>query len=532
LNTSHIQVIDAFHERNGDPPPPFRARSGGRARADRLGSRPAARAVRARYDAAVTTDENFMHWANADGLSANAANSPEVRRILRNRARYESANNSWCRGIVLTLANASISTGPRLQVQTANDDANNRIEAAFGQWAQLIHLPEKLRTMRQSRAVDGEAFAMLATNPKIDHEITLDIKLIEADQVADPYPLAGLDTFRPASSHVDGIDFDSFGNPTTYYLLEEHPGDLAYRFAARALRVAARFVLHWFRQDRPGQARGIPDITPALPLFAQLRRYTLATIAAAETAADLAAVLETTEPPGLEDEAGDSETWDSIPIRPRLMARLPDGYKMSQFKPEQPASTYETTVRQIVNEIIRCLEMPLAVGLGNSSGYNYASGRLDFQVFGRAVAIERTDIESAILRRIFEAWLDEAATLPGYLPPGLPARNVPHAWYWPAERHVDPMKEAQAQAARLINLTTTYADEFAAEGQDWKTQFAQRAREQKEMIRLGLVSPTPPEQQPPPDDPEPDLDEDELDNDEADEEPAPEPAEELADDED
>ena len=38
--------------------------------------------------------------------------------------------------------------------------------------------------------------------------------------------------------------------------------------------------------DRPGQARGIPDITPALPLFAQLRRFTLAVLAAAETAAD------------------------------------------------------------------------------------------------------------------------------------------------------------------------------------------------------------------------------------------------------
>ena len=45
------------------------------------------RIVRARYDAASTNDENRRHWANADSLSANAANSPEVRRVLRNRAR-------------------------------------------------------------------------------------------------------------------------------------------------------------------------------------------------------------------------------------------------------------------------------------------------------------------------------------------------------------------------------------------------------------------------------------------------------------
>ena len=49
------------------------------------------RFLRGRYDAAVTNDDNRRHWANADGLSANAANTPEVRRILRNRARYEQS---------------------------------------------------------------------------------------------------------------------------------------------------------------------------------------------------------------------------------------------------------------------------------------------------------------------------------------------------------------------------------------------------------------------------------------------------------
>jgi hypothetical protein len=80
--------------------------------------------LRARYDAAATTDDNRRHWANADGLSANAANSAEVRRILRNRARYEVANNSYARGIVLTLANDVIGTGPRLQLLTSDAEAN------------------------------------------------------------------------------------------------------------------------------------------------------------------------------------------------------------------------------------------------------------------------------------------------------------------------------------------------------------------------------------------------------------------------
>lgn len=102
------------------------------------------RVLRARYDAARTTSDNRRHWANADGLSANAANSPEVRRILRNRARYEVANNSYARGIVLTLANDVIGTGSRLQMLTANADANRRIEREFMRWATEVRLAEKL----------------------------------------------------------------------------------------------------------------------------------------------------------------------------------------------------------------------------------------------------------------------------------------------------------------------------------------------------------------------------------------------------
>ena len=61
------------------------------------------RRVRAKYDAAQTTSDNTRHWANADALSPDASLSPAVCRILRNRARYEAANNSYCKGMVPAL---------------------------------------------------------------------------------------------------------------------------------------------------------------------------------------------------------------------------------------------------------------------------------------------------------------------------------------------------------------------------------------------------------------------------------------------
>lgn len=439
------------------------------------------RGLRLRYDAAVTTEDNRRHWANADGLSANAANSPEVRRVLRNRSRYEVANNSYARGIVLTLAHDVIGTGPRLQLLTSDGEANRRIEQAFMQWARAIDLPQKLRTMRVSRATDGESFAVLTSNPSLTTDIQLDLRLVEADQVATP------DLNQLTGDSVDGIVFDAYGNPVEYHILQEHPGEGTAGILRGYDRIPASSVVHWFRCDRPGQARGIPDIMPALPLFAQLRRFTLAVLSAAETAADFAGILYTDAPANGEADA--AEPFEPIELEKRALLTMPGGWKMSQMEAQQPSTTYAEFKHELLNEISRCLNMPYNIAAANSSGYNYASGRLDHQTYFKAIRVEQSHLESVVLDRILAAWFDEAALIPGLLPVGLgPFAQWSHQWFWDGHEHVDPAKEASAQATRLASHTTTLADEYARRGLDWETQLRQRAKELALMNELGLTA--------------------------------------------
>ena len=440
----------------------------------------ATRLLRARYDAASTSQDNRRHWANADGLSVNAANSPEVRRVLRNRSRYEIANNSYARGIVLTLANDTIGTGPRLQLLTENPEANRRIEREFIAWAKAINLAEKLRTMRVARAQDGEAFTVFTSNPQLPTAIQLDLRLVEADQVCTPKLKLLI------SNAIDGIVFDAAGNPVEYHILKSHPGETVTLGDRDYDRLPAESVIHWFRVDRPGQSRGIPDIMPALPLFAQLRRFTLAVLAAAETAADFAGILYTDAPASGEADA--AEPFEPIELEQRALVTMPGGWKMSQLEAEQPATTYGEFKREILNEIARCLNMPFNVAAGNSSGYNYASGRLDHQTYFKSLRVEQAHIECVILDRVLAAWLDEAVLIPGLLPSGLPPiAQWPHQWFWDGQEHVDPAKEANAQATRLTNHTTTLAHEYARQGRDWEEALRQRAKELSLMEELGLA---------------------------------------------
>jgi capsid protein len=247
---------------------------------------------------------------------------------------------------------------------------------------------------------------------------------------------------------VDGIELDRHGNPVRYHFLTSHPGaGYTGRSAsyAEGIWVGPSSVIHIFNEDRPGQHRGIPEITPALPLFAILRRYSLSTVAAAETAADLAAVLKTDSPSYSVDDIQNVEAGVSFPIRRRTIMSLPFGWSIQQLKAEQPATTYKEFRDAVLTEIARCLNMPKNIAAGDSSDYNYASGRLDHQTYFRAIDIERQEFIEKVVERTFQMWLREFLSIKS----GVTQRDIdltmyPHRWYWDPRPHVDPEKAAKA----------------------------------------------------------------------------------------
>jgi lambda family phage portal protein len=436
--------------------------------------------VRAGFDAEASTDDH-RHWANADYLSMDGALTPLKRARMRNRARYERMNNSYLAGIAETLAVDLVGTGPRLQLTTGSPEADREVEKRFFDDMWRIDLPGKLRTMRQARLIDGEAFAQMFTNPALDG-VQLDVRLIEAEMVATPL---GMDEgVTPEGSAVDGLEFDAAGNVIAYRVLRYHPGSNWYTAATDFTRVDARNMVHWFNRIRPQQNRGMPEIAPSLRLFANLRRYTEATIAAAETAADLAAFIHSNSPAAEVDEVTPFESMD---IEKRSLVTLPEGWSVSQLKAEQPTNTYSAFKREIVGEIGRSVGLPFNMAALDSSSYNYASGRMDSTIHIANTRVMRDELERICLDRVFLAWLDEAALIEGMIPAGLPPiAEWQWAWVWDGREHVDPAKEATATEIRLRTNTTTLAAEYAKAGKNWESELRQRAAEIALQRELGL----------------------------------------------
>lgn len=422
------------------------------------------------HDGARTTPGNGHYWQYARGQGPNLMASPEQRKTLRDRCRDLKANDPYTVGVAHTLANDTIGSGPRLRLNTENETINNWIESRFSEWAREVRLAENLHLMRLSRIDSGESFLQLIDRKNTDG-VTLGLNLLEADQIGRLWgSFDGIDH--------DGIEYDRSGEATFYHILDRHPGD---EMPTQATRVKASQVIHYFRRDRPGQLRGIPELAPAINLLAQRRQLENAIIKLTTKATWLSLFLETDR--NVEDMEG-LEGFDTIDIDPDSLNVLPSGDKLTSVKSESPTTDQVELIKQINASIVRCLVMPYNTASGDSSRHNFASGRLDHQAYRKSVEIEQVRLEGDVLLPIYHAWLEMAIR---YYPELYSLRYQPSdslnpVWYWDEWQHIDPLKQAKATIALLKAGLTTYDDEWGRRKSDFKDKFRQIAKEQQ-MIR-------------------------------------------------
>lgn len=441
------------------------------------------RHIRGKYDAASDGPDHRNHWRQADHLSPDAGLNPVIRKKLRERSRYEIANNPNLDGMVDTLAMDTVGTGPILQLDFPSielDDLAETVEDAFMDWAEAIDLAGKLLLAQRSWIESGEVFFRLFTNESVDTPVKLDLRVVEADQCTNQM-LHALDPYR-----VDGIEYDAVGNPKLYHFTKAHPGS-GMPDSLITEPVDAKFVIHLYRPKRPGQSRGCPEFASALPLGAYERRYTLAAVQAAETAASISAVLHTQA--NADVEVDEVEERQEVNTPRGTVVFAPKGYGITQMKAEHPTTTFPDFIRTLIRNMARAIKMPFSIAAGDSSGLNYASGRLEFQAYDKSIEVWRKIIVTKVLRRVFRAWLEEATLIEGLLPQ--PLRMVgavmPRAtWIWSSRGHVDPVKEATAQDLRLANHTTSYTDECGIIGKVFRKVVKQKARDVGFLARYGL----------------------------------------------
>lgn len=424
--------------------------------------------IKATYDAARDSDEFKNYWANADALDADSANSRTVRHKLVTRSRYEVGSNGYTDGIVQTHANYLVGIGPSLRMESGTEGFNRAVEYAWKTWSKATLFRRKLWAMAHAKVQDGEAIAVVRNNPRVNHPVQIDVVPIETEQCQTPMLPYSVD------GYIDGIKFDEFGNPEYYDILRYHPGgQVTHNMAGiygQPEQVPARFILHWFKQRRPGQHRGIPEMKSTLNVGASSRRWREATVGSAETAAEFSMFIKTAFQPEEVDQVASMSTLD---IQKRMMTALPMGWDPFQMKAEHPNASYEAFHTAQINEQARPLNMPLNIAKSDSSGYNYASGRLDHQTYFSAIDVDREDGNDLVLDQLFSLWWFEAVYAYGWN--SGPNSPPPHSWNWPEHPVADRVSEAQANDIELKNGSTDLPQIHANKGGDFNDTITRMA---------------------------------------------------------
>ncbi len=414
------------------------------------------RNLKSHYDVGrPSTTQNAEHWSNATSGSANVSFDYETRRKSRLRSRYETNNNPHLRGMVETRSADTIGDGPNLQMLIPGSE---EIEAEWNDWASKIGLGEKLITLwTAGKQVDGEGIAIIRRNASVEHDIQLDLEIIESEQMGNPQQRADTEDM------YDGI-MHSGGRPLAYYIYDEHPDSAVYPRAPTYTGdwYGSNQVCHVFRKYRIGQLRGATELGPALGFAAILRRFTFATLDAAEIAAQISLWLETEATPmdGPATYASDDD-FLQMPTTRNMIVTAPHGWHAKQIKSEQPIERYEDFIRAVVTQMGRSIGIPAALSYGDSSRYNMASGRLDFQTYIRAIETDRRlYLEPFVLEKLFDLWLRlylaEASQIS---PSSIDTKNYPHRWAYRPINHSDPEKQAAADVA-LFNAGMLTLEEY------------------------------------------------------------------------
>ena len=168
-----------------------------------------------------------------------------------------------------------------------------RYEKFWNEHCDEIGLAEKLHLAQVERMVGGESFLMFHPNRAMQ-TVPVSLTVYEAEQIQAP---TGWPTEQQENAEygpVDGLHFDRYGNVIAFEKLRKHPGG-NYSALGSELSdtISAQIMIQFFRQDRPSQFRGVPEVAPTLEIYANLRRFIESKVSQEELRAKLLGAVRT-----------------------------------------------------------------------------------------------------------------------------------------------------------------------------------------------------------------------------------------------
>lgn len=439
-----------------------------------------------RHYEAAAVGRRTSGW-NKSAADADSASAPSLW-VLRALARDLVRNNPWARRAVRRIAGNAVGWGIAPKPAPG---APAEVGEAWRRWAGTTDCDADgrltfygiQRQVMETVAESGEVLVRRRfRRPEDGLAVPLQLQVLEPDHID-----ASRDGFAGVQGGptIRGVEHDAIGRRVAYWLFSSHPGSSRLASPSSA-RVSADLVAHVFRQERPGQVRGVSWFAPAIIRLRDFDEYEDATLMKQKVQACFAAFVTDVDGLGAPLAQGEDATATEAPLdrlQPGLVSYLPPGKTVTFANPTGTGefASFSVGALRAIAVSLGCTYEELT---GDYSQFNYAAGRSARLAQRQDVLDWQWNMLVPLLCAPVWSWFLAALASSGA---SVGDQDAPATWTPPAAPMVDPEKEGNA-LSRLVRTGAMTHDEMVREqGYDPEEHWAEYAAGLGRLDALGIT---------------------------------------------
>lgn len=405
---------------------------------------------------------------------------------LRDRSRDLYRNDAFAKRAVDVVVGNTIGSGIVLKIEAK---AMGRAKAAQEAWKKWAYSKEcdaegrrdffALQSLIMNTVVQsGECLIRKINVSESKSGVNLKLQVLEPDHLdnlKDGY-------FNEGSKNrvIQGVEFDSQGQRVAYHVYENHPGDNSAisKNTYISKRIPASEMIHVFKQDRPGQVRGVPWFHACIITMQDLNEFIDATIVKQKVAAAFAGFVTDVEG---QDAAGNFNFSDKM--EPGAIELLPPGRDI-KFPNPPGANDFDPLVKTFLRQIAAGLGITYEALSNDYSQVNFSSGRMGWIEFQRNIDQWRWNtIIPQFCDQSFE-WFLKSAVISGEIDN---TEGLSALWTPPKREMIDPASELKAMSTAMRSGLISFSEAHRSLGNDPDQVLKEMHEDNEKIDKFNLV---------------------------------------------
>lgn len=499
-------------------------------------------AIGGAYEGASRTSREIALWSPVIQSADSEINKDKM--LLDARSRDRMANDGYVLGAVHTTQDSVVggqyllNCKPHLRVlqnqNPAFDDVwleefRSVVESRFNLYtgssnnyidaSRINNLTSMLRLAIGVHCYTGEVLATAEWVRESDRPYKTAIQMVDLDRLSNPYDREDTTRLRR------GIERDRNGKPVAAHIRVRHPNDWlmdnadAYTWRRVPFRKpwGRKQVIHLYEQKRPDQSRGISDMVSVLKQMKMTAKFQDIALQSAVLQATYAATIESELPADAAYNQlgeGNSANWAT-----QYLSQIAeyvgssknihiDGVKIPHLYPGtklnlKNAGANEGVGTNFEQSMLRHIAAVLGLSYEQfSRDYtqtNYSSARASMLETQKRMSSRKKLVADRFADEVFQLVFEEMLNMgdvpmpvgvgPEFFYEGMNREALTSAhWVGASRGQIDELKETQAAIMRMSAGLSTYEEECAKLGRDYRDVLDQRQREQEMLQERGLTA--------------------------------------------